>query len=212
MSMLKLFFIIGTMVTLAQSQIAVEWICKDAKLMGNCTRMPKITDLLQTITQNSEDGEYEDFHYCPQYIVERHIKCMQTYYNGCYRSMSEILRNTFMAFVPLPENAKTLCDKTRPYKKEFREHSACTKALLYADEDWYDYVEDSEMQYGQQMDDMNVRDQCKIVNCYWRDLTTRISEECGPKTEKFSHQVLSYIWPMSMMSKLCSEFLTLGPL
>ncbi|XP_060865775.1 uncharacterized protein LOC132941648 isoform X2 [Metopolophium dirhodum] len=210
--MLKFFFLIATLATLAQSQIAVEWICEDTKSMGNCSRVPKMTDLLQIISQNSDDYEYTDYHYCPNYIVERHIKCVRTYFDSCYRHMTPFMRNIFLAYVPLTESAETFCDKNRPYKKEFREHMSCTKALLEADDDWEDFADDAEMQYGQSIDDMTARSKCKVVSCYWRELTTEIRKQCGPKTEKFSRQVLSYMWPISMLSKLCDELLIFGPL
>lgn len=47
--------------TLAKSEIAVEWICPDTEQMGNCSTVPKITDLLQRI---SENYEYPDLYYC----------------------------------------------------------------------------------------------------------------------------------------------------
>jgi len=51
------------------------------------------------------------------YIVERHIKCVRTYYDSCYKHMSEFMRNVFLVYAPPTESAETLCDKNRPYKK-----------------------------------------------------------------------------------------------
>ncbi|CAI6365676.1 unnamed protein product [Macrosiphum euphorbiae] len=198
--MLKLFFLIATLATLAQSQIAVEWVCHEPKIMGNCTRVPRITDLLQIFSQSSDDGEYGDLHYCPHYIVERHTNCMRTYYNSCYRYMSEFVRDVFLGYLPRTESAKILCNNNRPYKKEFREHMACTRAMLSADDDFEEYMIESEMQYGQLIEDMDTNDKCDVVNCFWSGLITKIRKQCGSKTEKFSRQVLSNLWPVSMLS------------
>lgn len=50
---------------MAKSQILVEWICEDTNTMGNCSTIPRITDLLHIISDNSDNYEYTDLHYCP---------------------------------------------------------------------------------------------------------------------------------------------------
>ncbi|XP_015369525.1 PREDICTED: uncharacterized protein LOC107165685 [Diuraphis noxia] len=185
---------------LAKSQILVEWICEDTNAMGNCSTIPRITDLLQIISDNSDNYEYTDIHYCPFAIVERHAKCMKSYVKSCDTYMSEAIQNIFYTYMPEIVDAETLCTEGRPYKKEFREHVACTKELLYADQEWEQYVEIQELLYGQTIDAIEVHKKCQFINNFWYSMVLNIRKKCGRKTEKFSRQVLSKMWPLSMYS------------
>ncbi|XP_022171873.1 uncharacterized protein LOC111034804 [Myzus persicae] len=209
--MLKLFFVIATFMTLAQSQIAVEWICKDTNSMGNCTTIPKLTDLLQIISDNSDNYEFTDSHYCPFSIVERYAKCMKSYVDSCKPYMVDEVQNIFLNYMPKIEDAETLCTKGRAYKKEFREHSTCTKAFLTADDDWEQYLQIIIWKYGQSIDDMDAIQRCKMVSIFWQVTSTNIRKKCGAKTEKFSRQLLSNMWPLTLYTKLCSQVAAAGP-
>ncbi|KAL5241735.1 hypothetical protein ACI65C_009145 [Semiaphis heraclei] len=190
----------ATFIMMAKSQILVEWICEDTNTMGNCSTIPRITDLLHIISDNSDNYEYTDLHYCPFAIAERYGKCMESYVRSCETYMSEAIKKIFSSYMPEIVNAETLCTKGRPYKKEFRDHVACTKELLNADQEWEQHVEIHELKYEQNLDAIEAHKKCQFINSFWYNMVLNIRKKCGRKTERFSREVLSNMWPLSMYS------------
>ncbi|CAH1737595.1 unnamed protein product [Aphis gossypii] len=210
--MLKLFFVFFPLMMLAKSEIAVEWICPDTEQMGNCSTVPKITDLLQRI---SENNEYPDLYYCPFNIVERYSKCMQYFLYSCYAHSSDPDKTLLATYyLPFNEDSKKLCTKGRPYRKEFIEHAACTNAVLKAEHLWKQYWQQKTSELGElekkNIDDMPTNEKCQLINNYWDSTNMHIRFQCGFKTEKFHRQVLGNMWPFSILLKLCNELSAYG--
>ncbi|XP_026818781.1 uncharacterized protein LOC113557451 [Rhopalosiphum maidis] len=208
MNMLKLFFVFATLTTLVKSEIAVEWICEDTRQMGNCSTIPKITDLLQMI---SENYEYPDIYFCPFNIVERHTKCMYSYLYYCHTQINNDLKQNILEMYNKPlEDSKNLCTKRRSYRKEFIEHVSCSKAVLKADRQWQNYVDQQKLEIGQSMENMELDQKCLLIWDYWHSTNMYIRTQCGIKTEKFHRQVLGNMWPLSLLIKLCNDLSTYG--
>ncbi|XP_025198687.1 uncharacterized protein LOC112597002 [Melanaphis sacchari] len=208
MNILKLFFVFATLTTLAKSEIAVEWICQDIKQMGNCSIIPKITDLLQMISDNYE---YPDLYYCPYNIVERYAKCMYSYLFSCHTYMSDLQQTIFTTYnLPVNEDSKMLCTKGRNYRREFIEYASCSKSVLKAEHQWKHFLNNHELEFGYGIEDLEIHQKCLVVNDYWQTTNMHIREKCGFDTEKFHRHVLGNMWPISMILKVCNDLSTYG--
>ncbi|XP_026814022.1 uncharacterized protein LOC113554396 [Rhopalosiphum maidis] len=134
--MLKLFFVITTLmtlVTLARSdEIKNEWICEESDLKGNCSSTPKFKYFIKEIIDNIDNYEYSDNYYCPFNIVERFSKCVYSYYDNCFANMTFPMKYMLLLNLPPQEdNLRILCTKDRSYKQEFLEHLVCLNMVEY---------------------------------------------------------------------------------
>ncbi|XP_022171874.1 uncharacterized protein LOC111034805 [Myzus persicae] len=217
--MLKLFFIICTpiflpfttaaLMILTKSQVEIDWMCHETNSWGNCSTLPKITDWLQTISDKIDSDEYTDIDYCPFEIVERHARCMGLFLETCQQYLPESKQHFASSFMPrTEETAETHCVKGRPYKNEFRAHTACTKLMFDSDNQWRTHEVNQEVEFGLIPMDTDFYEKCYIYRKYWQMQNSWIREKCGMRTEKFSRQVLSNMWPIMGLLKLCGEQLS----
>ncbi|XP_025199481.1 uncharacterized protein LOC112597583 [Melanaphis sacchari] len=227
--MLKLFFVITTLITLVRSEIEGEWICEEIDLKGNCSDSPEIKNFIDITINKINNYEYQDNYYCPFNIVERYSKCIHLYFQSCNIHMPIKDKYLFLVNMPPVDNSRMLCTKGRPYKKEFREHMACLKALkendvqtevlrekllyymkqnfenqsIVINEDLQDKLTingvDMELLYN--MNPMK----CQIYSEFIRLRYMQVYTQCGSKTEKFSRQLFSNIWPVSRMINNCDK-------
>ncbi|CAI6365992.1 unnamed protein product [Macrosiphum euphorbiae] len=209
--MLNLLFIISTLMVCVRSDDAsIEWACKETRAIGNCSTMPKITDWLQTLSDNIDNEEYTDLLYCPFDIVEKHAQCMVLYLRSCSQQlMMEPTRQIAFSYLPQTERAETHCNRRRSYKKEFRGHSNCTK-VMYNNEpqEWEVHMVNQEIEFGLLSKRMEFSKKCDVYHKYWEMQSSWILKECGASTEKFSRQVLSNMYPIMGLLNMCGERLT----
>ncbi|KAL4143463.1 hypothetical protein QTP88_005794 [Uroleucon formosanum] len=183
------------MTMMVKSEISIDWKCEETNSMGNCSTIPKITDWLQTLSDNPD--EYTDIHYCPFDIVERHARCMVSYLKSCGMYISEAKRHYAYSFMPRPVRAVTHCTKGRGYKKEFIEHSNCMKVMYgFVDKEWDTHMINQQVEFGILLKKTDFRAKCDIYHEYWEMQSSFILRDCGPNTEKFSRHVLSNMWPI----------------
>ncbi|KAL5241736.1 hypothetical protein ACI65C_009146 [Semiaphis heraclei] len=206
--MLKLFFVIATFMVLVKSEITVKWFCEETNSMGNCSTLPKITDWLQTLSDNIDSDRFTDVNFCPFDITERHGKCMWSYIQSCYWHISDVERNIFFSYLPRTEIAKTYCIEGRDYKDEFRVHAACTKSMYKSGDEWRIHSVNQEVEFGLIPTKTDDFEKCYIYQKFWQSQSLWIREQCGKKTEKFSRQVLRHMWPIMGLLNLCGEELT----
>ncbi|XP_027837900.2 uncharacterized protein LOC114120244 [Aphis gossypii] len=228
--MLKLFLLITTLMTLVRSELDFEWMCEGSDKRVNCSALPQFADFLSTISDNLDNSEYSDYSYCPFKIADRYSECIISYYNNCYTSITEDEKIVFLMNMPLIGNSKTLCAKDKPYKKEFRKHLSCMKALSHDDlhpkillKQVKEYLAEQQLQYQTKSEDdlehkptMNDQielrylrevtfEKCQIRSEYIRLLYILIQSQCGLKTEKFFRQLYSNVWPMPAIMKNCDK-------
>lgn len=193
----------------AKSEFSIDWICEETNAIGNCSTIPKITDWLQFLADNIDSEEYTDLHYCPFDIVERHAKCMVLFLRGCQQHMSDEKRHFIYSYVPRTERAATHCVKGRPYKKEFKEYTNCTRVMYNNEPDEWDvHAVNQDIEFKLISKKMDFREKCDIYHKYWDMQSSWILKECGKKAEKFSRQVLSNMWPIMGLLNICGDRLT----
>ncbi|XP_008182368.1 uncharacterized protein LOC100575730 [Acyrthosiphon pisum] len=209
MNMLKLLFVISTCCVCVRSDFSIEWICEETNAIGNCSTIPKITDWLQFLADNIDNDEYTDLYYCPFNIAERHAMCMVSFLKNCQQKMSEAKRHVAYSYMPRIDKAATHCPEGRPYKKEFREYTNCTR-VMYNNEpkEWEVHSVNQQIEFGLLPRKMEFRQKCDVYRKYWEMQSSWILRDCGPKAEKFSRHVLSYMWPIMGLLNVCGDRLT----
>ncbi|XP_022174198.1 uncharacterized protein LOC111036479 [Myzus persicae] len=224
--MLKLFFVIITLTTLVKSEDAAEWICEEINQMGNCSSLPKIPPLIRMMEIKSNTNEYPDAFYCPYSIVNMNTKCIHTYFLSCYDHMTEEEKTFFSENLPMFDDL-SFCIPNRPYKKEFKEHSACLRELAISNDqldepqkEWQLNLERQKLMYElqkfEEMENDQITDivdlhfwrlhdqkKCQYFKDFMRLRYIQMRSRCGMKTEKFFRQLLGNIWPMSALANNC---------